>query len=141
MDTVGNPIFFHEGQPVQVMHNALTDKMSEALNDRELALVVMSRLAALMEAAAADGRPPVVARTHWVGDNHVFEIAIFSGDGEPDVFSFAIPSVIDANVSNAMLEAIRTFVIASGGITDIAVCQILCNAADNPWSVLGGKNV
>ena len=141
MDTVGNPIFFHDGQPIQVMQNALADKMSEKLNDRDLALVVMGRLAALMEAAGAEGRPPVIARTHWFGDNHIFEIAIFSGDGEPDVFSFSIPNVIDANVSGAMLEAIQTFVAISGGITDIAVCQILCNATNDPWSVLGGKNV
>ena len=140
MDIVGNPIFFHQGQPVQAMKDALADKMSAAFNDRDLALTVMGRLATLMESAESEGRPVVIARTHWIDDSHVFEIAIFSG-GEPDVFSFLIPSVIDGNVSSAMLEAIQLFVIFSGGITDVAVCQILCHATNNPWSVLEKSNV
>lgn len=140
MDTVGNPIFFHQGQSAKVMQSAALELMSEALDDRKLAEVVMDRLSGLMRLAAAECRPPVIARTVWLSGDHVFEVAIFnSPNGAPDVFRLSIPEVITTEVSLEMVGILKTAVSLSGGVTDVGVCQILCGATADPWSIIEGE--
>lgn len=138
MDTVGNPIFFHTEQSEAVMRNACLQMLSDTLDDRNLASAIMDRVSNMMTFAYENNKVPVIARTLVIDNQHIFEIAAFLDNGMPNLFRTVIPDEITAEVSTMMAEVLNVAVGLVDGYTDIAVCQILCQATNDPWALLRG---
>ncbi len=138
MDTVGSPIFFHTEQPTAVMRNACLEMLAEVFDDHDLASEIVSRVNNMMIYAYKNNKVPVIARTMTIDNHNVFEIAAFMENGSPSLFRSVIPNEITPEVSAMMADILNVAVGMVGGHTDIAVCQILCQATNDPWGLLKG---
>lgn len=138
-DTVGQPIYFldtdSQSAETEVCRNMFLASASEAYG-HEAAGLLADRIENLMRNAFSSNRPCVLACVKNTDSGPSFEVAIV-GEHEQEVLAYPIPADISATEASECMTSVISLVVGmSGGVTDMLVNQILCQAHHDPLSAL-----
>lgn len=142
-DTVGPAIFFLDTKPDSSTQNNYSAEVTEyrsmfrdAISETygpEVGGLLTNRIDTLLYQGGRDSRPVIIATV----STGLFRVATVRHDAPPEVVSFSIPHDCDPLEAGEMMQnVIELVVVTSDGITDMIVNQILCQASDNPLSML-----